>query len=150
MRRLIIAALPASILLCVFSSNPQGRRLPPIGRTPLKINLLRGGAPPAHAPASERGAAPGAQESISLEPGKAIERELSGGQSHFYRVGMAAGQYLQVVVNQQGIDALVALFTPDGKKISEVDSNPVIEGSETVLTIAEVAGAYLIEVRSSK
>jgi CHAT domain-containing protein/uncharacterized protein HemY len=63
---------------------------------------------------------------------------------------MTSGQYLQVIVNQKGIDARVALFTPDGKKISEVDSNPVIEGSETVLTIAEDTGAYLIEVRSSK
>ncbi|HEU0172830.1 MAG TPA: tetratricopeptide repeat protein, partial [Blastocatellia bacterium] len=98
----------------------------------------------------ERGEAPGAQESISLEPGKPVERELSGAQSHFYKITMTSGQYLQVIVNQKGIDARVALFTPDGKKISEVDSNPVIEGSETVLTIAEDTGAYLIEVRSSK
>jgi len=114
------------------------------------INLSLVGAPPVQASARERGVAPSAQERVSLEPGKPVERELSGGQSHFYKVSMAAGQYLQVVVSQRGIDALVALFAPDGKKISEMDSNPVIEGLETVLTIAEVTGAYLIEVRSSK
>jgi hypothetical protein len=42
-------------------------------------------------PASERGAAPSAQESISLEPGKPVERELSGGQSHSYKITMISG-----------------------------------------------------------
>jgi len=61
---------------------------------------------------------------------------------------MISGQYLHVVVDQRGIDVAVALFTPDGKKISEVDSEHIVEGSETVSTIAEAPGAYLIEVRS--
>ena len=61
---------------------------------------------------------------------------------------MISGQFLHVVVDQRGIDVAVALFTPDGKKISEADSEHLIEGSETVSAIAEAAGAYLIEVRS--
>jgi CHAT domain-containing protein/tetratricopeptide (TPR) repeat protein len=61
---------------------------------------------------------------------------------------MISGQYLQVVVDQRGIDVAVALFTPDGKKISDVDSEHLVERSETVSAIAEVPGAYLIEVRS--
>ena len=60
---------------------------------------------------------------------------------------MISGQYLRVVVAQRGIDVAVALFTPDGKKISEADSEHLIEGSETVSVIAEAPGAYLIEVR---
>ena len=101
-------------------------------------------------PASERGAAPSAQESISLEPGKPVERELSGGQSHFYKITMTSGQYLQVIVSQKGIDALVALFTPDGKKIGEVDSEQATVRSETISAIAEATGAYRIEVRSAE
>ena len=42
----------------------------------------------------------------------------------------------------------VALFAPDGKKVSEADSDHTIEGSETVSAIAEAPGAYLIETRS--
>jgi CHAT domain-containing protein/Tfp pilus assembly protein PilF len=61
---------------------------------------------------------------------------------------MISGQYLHVVVDQRGIDVAVALFTPDGKKISEADSERVVEGSETVSAIAEAPGTYLIEVRS--
>ena len=63
---------------------------------------------------------------------------------------MTSGQYLRIVVAQRGIDVLVALFTPDGKKISEADSEHLTEGSETMLAIAEAPGAYLIEVRSSE
>jgi CHAT domain-containing protein len=68
MRRLVIAALSALILLCVSVSTPQGRGLHSIRLTPLMINLLiRGVAPtatslrpvatPAQTPANERGAA---------------------------------------------------------------------------------------------
>ena len=61
---------------------------------------------------------------------------------------MISGQFLHIVVKQQGIDVAVALFTPDGKKIGEADSEHMIEGSESISAISEVAGAYLIEVRS--
>ena len=161
MRRLIIAALSALILLCVSISTPQGRGSRSIRWTPLMINLLiRAGAPaatslrpvapPAQAPASERGAATSAQENDSLEPGKPVERKLSGDQSHFYKITMISGQYLHIVVAQQGIDVAVALFTPDGKKIVEVDSNHSLDESETISAISEMAGAYLIEVRSTE
>jgi tetratricopeptide (TPR) repeat protein len=159
MRRLIIAALSALILLCTPFSDPQGCGLHSIRWTPLMINLLiRAGAPaatslrpvapPAQAPVNERGAAPSAQESVSLEPGKPVERELSGGQSHFYKIAMTSGQYLRITVSQRGIDVLVVLFTPNDKKISEADREHLIERSETVSVIAEASGAYLIEVRS--
>ena len=45
---------------------------------------------------------------------------------------------------------LVVMFAPDGKKISEVDDEHLTEGSETVSTIAEAPGTYLIELRSSE
>src|SRR6266480_8030830 len=45
-----------------------------------------------------------AQESVSsLEPGKAIERELAGGGSHSYQIAVASGQYLHSVVDQREI-----------------------------------------------
>jgi CHAT domain-containing protein/Tfp pilus assembly protein PilF len=97
-----------------------------------------------------RGAAQSADELLSLEPGKPIERELSGGQSHSYKITMTSGQYLQISVRQQGIDTLVALFTPDGKKIGEVDSEQATVGSETISAITEATGAYRIDVRSAE
>ncbi len=149
MRRLTIAALSALILLWASFSNPQGCGSHLIGRTPLVTNLLWVVASPAQASAGARGAAPGAQESISPEPGKPVERELSGGQSHSYKITAISGQYLQIVIEQRGIDVAVALFTPDGKKIGEVDGERATVGAETILAIAEVAGAYRIEARSA-
>jgi CHAT domain-containing protein/Tfp pilus assembly protein PilF len=158
MRRLITAALSALILLCVPLSTPKGCgahsiRWPTLMIDQLQVGSpaatsLRPGAPPVQAPASESGEAPSAQESDSLEPGKPVEREISGGQSHSYKITTISGQYLHVVVAQRGIDVAVALFTPDGKKVSEADSDHTIEGSETVSMIAEAPGVYLIEARS--
>jgi CHAT domain-containing protein len=157
---IIIAALSALMLLFVPTSTLQSSGLYSIRWTPLMTNLLRVGSPAvtclkpgatsAKAPGSERVAAPGAQESISLEPGKPIERELSGGQSHFYRIAVTSGQYLRITVSQRGIDVVVAMFTPDGKKIGEVDGEQATMGSETISVIAEAAGVYRIEVRSAE
>src|SRR5215813_10710755 len=157
---IIIAALSALILLCTPISTPRGRGLHSTRWAPLMVNLLRVGAQTAtslrpdsssvQSPASERGATPSSQESISLEPGKPVERELSGGQSHFYKVTMTSGQYLRITASQRGIDALVALFTPDHKKIGEVDSEHATVGAETISAIAEAAGEYRIEVRSAE
>src|SRR5262245_49859757 len=104
MRRLTIAALSTLILLCPPFSYPQGCGLHFIGWTPPMTNLLWVGVPPAQASASERGAALSDQESISLGPGEPVERELSGGQSHSYKITTVSGQYLHIEVEQRGID----------------------------------------------
>jgi CHAT domain-containing protein/predicted negative regulator of RcsB-dependent stress response len=103
---------------------------------------------PVHASDSVRSAVQSAQESNSLEHGKPIQRELSGGQTHYYKITIASGQFLHLVVKQQGIDVAVALIAPDDKKIGEADSDHLIEGLETVSAITEVPGAYMIEVHS--
>jgi hypothetical protein len=51
-----------------------------------------------------------------LELGKPFERELAGGAAHSYYIMLAANQFLHVVVEQKGIDVIVALFAPDSKK----------------------------------
>ncbi len=83
-----------------------------------------------------------------LEPGKKIERQLSGGKGHVYQISLAAGQYLQVIVDQRGIDVVVTLLGPDGKKMAEVDSPNGSQGPEPVSVIAEAPGNYRLEVRS--
>ena len=62
------------------------------------------------------------QESLPLEAGKSVERELTGDQSHAYTLTLAAGQYLRVVIEPRGIDVALKLFGPDGKLIAEVDT----------------------------
>lgn len=88
------------------------------------------------------------QSDAMLESGKPIERRLAGGESHFYQLLLGAAQYLHVVVDQRGIDVVVALFGPDGKKLMEVDSPNGTQGPEPIYYVTEVAGVYRLEVRS--
>jgi CHAT domain-containing protein len=136
MRCLIVAALSVLILLCISISAPQGHGLHSIRWTPLMINLLRigspaatslrPGAPHAQSSADELGAAPSAQESVSLKPGKPVERELSGGQSHSYKIAMTSGQYFRITISQREIAALVALSA------SQTGLGKKVEGEELV------------------
>lgn len=88
-----------------------------------------------------------AQDVVVLEPGKPIEREMAGGQSHTYRITLAKGQYLNVVLDQRGIDVVVQLLAPDGKQVAEFDSEIRRQGQETVSHVAEVAGSYRLNVQ---
>jgi CHAT domain-containing protein/Tfp pilus assembly protein PilF len=141
------------------ATNPQGRVWTTTRRAVQAINLLFWaglstspylwpGVAFVQTNASELGAAQSVQETTPLVPGKPIERELPGGQSHSYKITMAAGQFLEIAVEQRGIDVMVTLFAPDGEKKSEVDSPTGTGGSELVTTIAEAAGSYRIEVSS--
>lgn len=85
-----------------------------------------------------------------LEAEKPIDRAMQGGETHLYRLTVNSGQYLRVVVNQQGIDVAVALIQPDGKRILDVDSPNGKWGNEPVSIVAEASGEYRIEVRSPK
>src|SRR5262245_55136143 len=67
----------------------------------------------------------------------------------FYKITMISGQYSHIAVEQRGIDVVVALFTPDGKKIIEVDSDQTTVGAEAISLIAEMACSYRIEARSA-
>jgi CHAT domain-containing protein/Tfp pilus assembly protein PilF len=86
------------------------------------------------------------KQTRQLEPGKPIERELAGGQSHSYQMTLAAGQYVKLVIDQRGIDLVVKLFGLDGKVITEFDSERRIQGEENVSWVAEEAASYRMEV----
>jgi CHAT domain-containing protein/tetratricopeptide (TPR) repeat protein len=87
-------------------------------------------------------------EVCRLEAGKPIDRELEGGGLHAYQVGLAAGEYLRVIVEQRGIDVVVTLFSPGDAKLNEVDSPNGTQGPEPIAVVAEVSGSYRLQVRS--
>ncbi|HWN99455.1 MAG TPA: CHAT domain-containing protein [Blastocatellia bacterium] len=84
----------------------------------------------------------------SLEPGKSVERLLAGGETHSYRITLAAGQFSHAVVNQRGIDLVVAFYGLDGRKLVEIDNPNDVNGPEPISWIAEASGSYRLEVRS--
>jgi len=80
--------------------------------------------------------------------GKPVERELAGNAAHNYRLRVEAGQYLQLLVEQRGIDVVVSLFDADGKKLTEIDSPNGTQGPEPLAILVEQTGTYRLEVRS--
>lgn len=82
-----------------------------------------------------------------LTPGvKPIQREITAGEKHSYLVTLKSHEYLNVVVEQKGIDLVVRLVASDGKILSEVDSPNENNGPEPVLFIPETSGKFHLEI----
>jgi CHAT domain-containing protein len=81
----------------------------------------------------------------SLEPGKTIERDLAGGESHSYLITLASGQVLHAVIEQRQTDLTATLFGPDGRQVGQFDG--LWYGPERVCHLAEASGSYRLEIR---
>ena len=87
----------------------------------------------------------------SLVVGQPVAREMRGGEEHQYQVNLSAGQYARIALEQKGIDVVVVLLGADGKPLVEVDNNlSGTRGMEVVSLLAEVNGAYVLNVRSQQ
>jgi CHAT domain-containing protein/Tfp pilus assembly protein PilF len=100
---------------------------------------------PAAAPAGE--AAKAAKESPLPPKGEAVERELAADEVHAYNVSLSAGQFLEVSVEQRGVDVKVSAFGPDGRLIFDAARRRGKEGTEAVALVTEASGAHRVEVR---
>src|SRR5256714_2315973 len=85
-------------------------------------------------------------QTASLEPGVSLERTLERGQSQSFGVNLDKDQFLQLAVDQHGIDVVVRVFSPAGKMLGEFDSPNGTEGPENVSLISAAAGVYRINV----
>jgi len=82
-----------------------------------------------------------------LEPGASVKRELTGGQRHIYQIKLRADQFLKVIIEQQGIDVVAQVSSPDGAMIQEMDSESRPRGQEQASLVAEAAGDYRLIVK---
>jgi CHAT domain-containing protein/Tfp pilus assembly protein PilF len=87
------------------------------------------------------------QDLRALEPGQPITRELAEGQQHTYQIKLSGGQYLKVIIAQQGIDVKVQLLGVDGEQILEFDSESMLQGKEEISLVAEREGDYRLNVQ---
>src|SRR5262245_43005756 len=76
-----------------------------------------------------------------LEPGKTIERQFAGGESHEYRFALQAGQYARINLFQYSINVAVECVGPDGKQRFEADSHR-IDDTEIAELIGDASGTY--------
>jgi tetratricopeptide (TPR) repeat protein len=80
------------------------------------------------------------------DPIAVFEGELAGGETRDHEIALTEGQYLQITVEQGGVDLAVTSFGPDGKHLSEVNTLQSTRGVERVHLIAEVSGTYRLQV----
>ena len=69
-----------------------------------------------------------AQETTALQSGVSVERTLAPGQSQSFTINLEQDQFLQLVVDQHGIDVVIKAFSPEGKGLGEFDSPNGTEG----------------------
>jgi CHAT domain-containing protein/Tfp pilus assembly protein PilF len=74
---------------------------------------------------------------------------IGGGDTHRYKIALSPGLYLRVAIIQQGIDVVVTVLDPAGRKVARIDRPNGAYGPETVSVIAEAAGDYMLEVRTA-
>ena len=86
------------------------------------------------------------QDLQSLSLGAPIERELSGGQTHAYRIALSAGQFALAQVEQRGVNVTLTANAPDGKEFAIVDLRWGNEGVESLAILADTAGEYTLKV----
>jgi CHAT domain-containing protein len=107
---------------------------------------LRGQSTNPAATPGTQSAAPAQSEAILLGVGKPIEREMRGGETHSYGIHVEAGQFVHMVVLQEGIDVAVSLLDPGGKELIKMDSLNGAYGPEPVSAIADVSGDFQLKV----
>jgi CHAT domain-containing protein len=83
----------------------------------------------------------------TLPFGKAIERELPVGEKHCFSFALTAGQFVQAVVEQRGIDVVVRIFGQDGDQLAAVDRLNGRNSPETASLIARGSGVYRLQIR---
>ena len=101
-----------------------------------------------------------------LEPGQRIERQLAVAEQHRYQIAMSAGQFVHVIVEQEGVDvspcaSAIPTATPSPNSRTKSDraakspstSSPTGTGTYTLIISAagaRGAGAYAVRVECDR
>jgi hypothetical protein len=87
-----------------------------------------------------------AQGPAALQPGSPVERSIGPNQTHSYTVTGDENSLVQVTVEQRGVDVVVSVFSPAGKKLGEYDTPNGDDGPENVSIVIVDKGAYRIDL----
>jgi CHAT domain-containing protein len=68
------------------------------------------------------------------------------GETHRYEIELRSGQYLQLMVEQRGVDVVQTLLDPDGHTVLETDSPSGRDGPDPLAVIAPVTGIYSLKL----
>ncbi len=78
----------------------------------------------------------------------ATTQTIQNAESRSFPIALQSGQFVQILVQQQGIDLVLTLLSPDGKEIAISDSPNEDEGAEVISAIAQVSGEYKLVIKA--
>lgn len=81
-----------------------------------------------------------------LQPGTPIERSIAPGRTQHFSVTVDENSLVQITVEQKGIDVVVYVYSPTGKKLGEYDSPNGNDGPENVSFVTVDKGPYRVSV----
>jgi CHAT domain-containing protein/tetratricopeptide (TPR) repeat protein len=93
--------------------------------------------------------APIQQGANELTSGALVEREISEGQTHAYRITIDAGEFLRVVARKKGVNVALELIGPDGRRIAKAERPDIDRGSEVLLATIEKSGEHRLTVSAA-
>src|SRR5437016_2814236 len=126
-RRPVLCAVGCFLCLC-FALGPMPASSAPARSTPARLSANSDG---------------GKQQDADVRPleaAKQVQGELKGGNAHSYQITLPADHYVEIVVEQEGINLIVALSGPDGQKLMEVDSAKGKQGTAFLTSITPTSG----------
>jgi CubicO group peptidase (beta-lactamase class C family) len=83
-----------------------------------------------------------------LKKGVSLSELLKAGDNHRYSIKMDANMFAYFSLLQDGVDAMITTYDPDGKKIQSFDSPNGRNGLEPITLFSEKKGNYVMEVAS--
>jgi CHAT domain-containing protein len=90
-----------------------------------------------------------APQPVELKLNTPIPRKLAGGHADTFTVRCTAGDFVRIIVDQQGIDVAVSILDPAGKSLVDADSPNSTLGPESASAICPATAAYTVRVSSS-
>lgn len=87
-------------------------------------------------------------DATALAPGSSFKRHIARGEAQPFRVVVAGGEFVRIVVDQFGADVAVEVRDPAGARIDDVQEELRPSGVERVEIAARDAGAYLLTIRT--
>lgn len=81
-----------------------------------------------------------------LPPTQTLERQMTGAETHRYKISLKQDEFFQVRVEQKGVDVALKLLDANGRELATMDSPNGTQGPEILSFVADTAGSYLLEV----
>ena len=82
----------------------------------------------------------------TLQLGTPVQNDLGPNEAHAYDLKLEENTFVQLVVEQRGIDLIIHVSAPNGKNLGDFDSPNGTQGPENVSFVAVTAGNYHLTV----